>query len=1000
MLYRLLLCCILLTALSTPAAAWQAGPPDESPTTPRSLKIADADAWQRISQFQLSPNGQWSAFLQMPAEGDGQLIIRKTDDIRGDQAAPQDEAETATADATADKPTDASGGKQEKLPSTAHYTFEVGQNSGQIEFSHDSRFVAFMEAPKEKEAKAAKKSGEPTRNKTVLLNLETGDKVEFDKAQRFSFANENPDCLAVQKMKPKGRPDGDKGWDGTDLVVYNLKTGTPMNIGNVKAFAFNKPGKLLALVMDAEDKSGNGLQLLHVADSRMESLENDTATYSSLSWTREGDALALLKSKQDDDYKNARHHLLAFSDVGGGNQQKLQLNPAEQAAIPKEMTISPNRRPEWSDDRKLIFFGIHELQAKDKSPDKDAKSSDKKDAENADAKDGPAAGVKKPQDDEEVAGLVIWHWQDPRLQSMQQKQETRDKDRSDLCVYQVPEKHVLRLANEEIPEVSVSRPHKFAVGTDNQKYERFGNIEGSRYRDVYSIDLKSGKRKLVLEKVQYVFDVSPHGTAMLYYDDDGHFLVYDMAKGSHTNITENLETSFIDTEDDHNVKNPPRRPLGWTTDGEHVLLSDGWDIWKVSVDGDGATNLTGNGKQEQIRYGSPFRFDPDVMGVDLSQPVYIPAYGEWTKEAGMARINPDKEGVEMLIWEPASFGGLSKLKDHDIYSFMRMSHSDSPNYFVVGPDLKETRQLTQSNPQQKNFKWSDGVRLVEYTNSKGLRLQGALHLPADYIEGKKYPTIVYMYEKLSQNANRYDMPRSGGFSAALYTSNGYAVFNPDIVFEVNDPGLSSVDCINAGLDAAIETGVVDPDRVGIHGHSWGGYQTAFMITQTNRFKAAVAGAPLTNMISMYSSIYWNSGSANQPIFERSQGRFLGGYWDNLDAYARNSPVYYAQQVATPLILLHNDQDGAVDWNQGIEYFNTLRRLDKPVVMLQYKGENHGLRKPENRKDYSYRMMDFFNHYLKGEEAPAWWTEGIEHLDMEDHIKDYRKAKTATANPKK
>jgi dipeptidyl aminopeptidase/acylaminoacyl peptidase len=315
---------------------------------------------------------------------------------------------------------------------------------------------------------------------------------------------------------------------------------------------------------------------------------------------------------------------------------------------------------------------------------------------------------------------------------------------------------------------------------------------------------------------------------------------------------------------------------------------------------------------------------------------------------------------------------------------------------VVGPDLKEARRVTGSNKHQAGFKWSDGVQLVDYTNEHGVKLQGALHLPADYIEGKKYPTILYMYEKLSQTAHRYDAPRTGGFSAAIYTSRGYAVFNPDIVFQVNDPGMSSKDCILAGLDAAIKTGVVDPDRVGLHGHSWGGYQTAFLITQTDRFKAAVAGAPLTNLISMYSSIYWNSGSPNQPIFESSQGRFKGGYWDNLEAYVRNSPVYYAQQVKTPLMLLHNDQDGAVDWNQGSEYFNTLRRLSKPVVLLQYTGENHGVRKPENRKDYSYRMLEFFDHYLKDKEAPKWWSEGIKHLDMKEHIMEYKKEKTKPA----
>jgi len=817
--------------------------------------------------------------------------------------------------------------------------------------------------------------------------LESGEESSFDNARRFSFSGENPKVLAVQKSKPKGRPSGDKGWEGTDLLIHHLAEETQVNIGNVKSFSFNKSGKLLALLIDAEGQSGNGLQLFHIDDSRIQVVDNDKAAYKSMSWTRDGDAMTLLKGHKDEKFKNDRHTLLAVSKVGESGQTKLALDPADDPAVPETHTISPNYSPMWNEDRTGVFFGIHELESKE-----DKSSADDKKEGNKDGEDGPKPGAKKSGDDE-AAGLVIWHWQDTRLQSMQQKQESRDKNRSDLCFHLVDQKKTMRLGDEEIPNVSVSRPYRFAVGTDNRQYERAGNLDGYRFRDVYTIDLKSGKRKLALEKAQYVFDVSPNGVDMLYYKDEGHFYVYNMAKGSHTNITANVDASFINTEDDHNVKNPPRRPMGWTTDGQYVLLSDGWDIWKVSVDGDDSMNLTADGKEKQIRYSSPRRFDPEVLGVDLSQPVYISAYGEWTKQAGFGLLSPDSEGVEMLIWQDASFGGLQKLEDHDIYMFSRGTHDQSNNYMVAGAKLKEPRQMTDVNTQQANYKWSDGVRLVDYTNEQGVKLQGALYLPADYIEGKKYPTIVYMYEKLSQNANRYSAPRAGGFSPAIYNSNGYAVFNPDIVFQINDPGMSSVDCIMAGLDAAIETGVVDPDKVGIHGHSWGGYQTAFMITQTDRFKAAVAGAPLTNMISMYSSIYWNSGSANQPIFESSQGRFKGGYWDNLDAYARNSPVYYAKNVTTPLILLHNDQDGAVDWNQGIEYFNTLRRLDKPVVMLQYVGENHGVRKPANRKDYSYRMMDFFNHYLKGEDAPKWWAEGIKHLEMKDHIDDYRKQKT-------
>jgi dipeptidyl aminopeptidase/acylaminoacyl peptidase len=294
--------------------------------------------------------------------------------------------------------------------------------------------------------------------------------------------------------------------------------------------------------------------------------------------------------------------------------------------------------------------------------------------------------------------------------------------------------------------------------------------------------------------------------------------------------------------------------------------------------------------------------------------------------------------------------------------------------------------VTDSNPQQADLAWSSGVQLVEYESTKGVRLQAALYLPANYEPGKKYPTMVYIYEKLSQRANNFWAPTANGFNKSVYTSVGYAVLMPDIVYELDDPGQSALWCVLPALDAAIATGVVDPDAVGLHGHSWGGYQTSHLITQTDRFSAAIAGAPLTNMISMYSLIYKNSGGGNGPIFEASQGRFTGGPWDVPDAYVRNSPVYHAENVTTPLIILHNDKDGAVDFTQGVEYYNTLRRLNKNVVMLQYVGENHGLRDPANRKDYTVRMREFFDHYLRDLGMPGWLQGGVDYLDLEDHLK--------------
>jgi len=294
--------------------------------------------------------------------------------------------------------------------------------------------------------------------------------------------------------------------------------------------------------------------------------------------------------------------------------------------------------------------------------------------------------------------------------------------------------------------------------------------------------------------------------------------------------------------------------------------------------------------------------------------------------------------------------------------------------------------------------WSAGARLVTYVSDKGDTLQGALFLPAGYEEGKKYPTVTYIYEKMSDNLHNFYAPSfSSSYTPSIYTSRGYAVYMPDIRYTINDPGMSAVWSVIPAIKAAVATGVVDEAKIGLHGHSWGGYQTAFLVGQTNLFKSAVAGAPLTDMVSMYSSVYWNTGSANQPIFQSSQGRFKGNFIENREAYERNSPNRYANKINTPLIILHNDKDGAVDYNQGITFYNTLRQLDKDVILLEYQGENHGLSQLKNRRDYTMRLMQFWDHHLKGEPASEWLDKGIPRLEMDRH---YRELKPLYSPPKK
>ena len=922
--------------------------------------IEDILAWKSIRSSALSIDGHWFAYRLTPQEGDGEVIIMKTDEEK-------------------------------------KYSFPGGEATGyaqDIVFSEDSRWVVFTIYPKKEETKKLKKQKKKAYNDVTLLNLATGEKTEFEKINRFTFSGEDSSWLALHKYpaETRGIPPENEGerdkWQGSDLILHELSTGNDLNIGNVAQFAFDKKGNWLAWIVDAQEKSGNGVQMRNMKTGVILPLDSDKAVYKRLTWTEEGNGLAVLKGKDNDDYKDDLYSLLGFYKFGPNGPSKVVYDPKEDKEFPENMTISPNRSPLWTEDLTGILFGIHEAEKKaeeDMGKEEKGKAGE---TEIQEEETPPKKPVREEDiDKEDLPELVIWHWQDKRLQSMQQVQEQRDKNFSYLCLLRVKDKKYIRLADESVRQVEAAPKHRWAIGIDNQKYQLRGNLDGRQYQDIYIYDLKTGEKKPALEKCRWYFGPSPDGTHFLYYQD-GHYYTYKMETGEKFNITKDVPTSFVNEEDDHNVIAPPIYPyyFGWAKDGISVLLYDNWDVWNIPVHGEGGENLTVNGKTEGIRYQRRFQLDPEEKGIDLSKPLYISVYGEWTKKGGVARVDNGRPGAKMLLWDDAAFS-ITKAKKADVYLFTKQTYKDYPDYYVTDGSLQKGHRLTEANPQQKEFLWSDGSILLDYESSQGDKLQAALFLPANYEKGKRYPAIVYIYEKLSQGLNRYYSPSARGFNKSVYTSRGYAVLMPDIVYKVNDPGMSSVWCVLPALEAAVATGVVDKDRVGIHGHSWGGYQTAFLITQTNAFRAAVAGAPLTNMISMYSSIYWNSGSANQPIFESSQGRFEGGYWENIEAYTRNSPVYFAENVTTPLLLLHNDKDGAVDWNQGIEYFNTLRRLRKPVVMLQYKGENHGLRKPANQKDYTVRMREFFDHYLMGKPMPEWLAKGISHLDHEKHIKE-------------
>jgi dipeptidyl aminopeptidase/acylaminoacyl peptidase len=961
----------------------------------RPLEVADVPAWRAIGVTAVSNDGQWFAYRIGPGEGDADVVVRNTKTSK--------ELKFAIGDPQATMPPGAAP------PPAAPPAAPAAVS---LVFSEDSKWMAFSTYPARKEAERLRRQRRPVQTGATVVNLATGERKDYPKIRRFAFSGETSSWIAMHRYPAQAGPGagaaapagpaapaappaaaggaGPTQPRGSDLILRELAAGQDLNVGNVADFAFNDSGRFLCLTIDAQDQAGNGVHLRDMSSSAVTVLDSGLASYERPSWTEKGDALAVLEGSDAAAYRDKTYVVLGFSGIGAGAPKKTVYDPASDKTFPEGMAVSPNRAPQWTDDLQAILFGIHYPRPKDTPAKGEGETPPPAGGDEprpaADAPAGPSA--------EEKVDLVLWHWKDDRLQSQQEVQETRDRNFSYLAEYRVQPQKFIRLADDEVRTVNPAPTQKWALGLDDREYELMGNLDGRRFQDVYAINLETGQRKLAMKRVRWLNAPSPDGRGVLFYED-GNFQIYSFETAQIRNITQTAPVSFVDTEADVNIVKPPAQAVGWTSDSKSVLLSDNWDIWQVPVDGGQALNLTINGRKDSVRYQRRFALEPVRLrddGIDLSKPQFFAAYGEWTKKGGIARIDPGKAGVQMVAWGDAAYTRLLKAEDAESYIYTRETVAEPADFHVADAGLSNGQRLTDQREQVAQFNWSAGSILVNYTSDKGDKLQAALFLPANYEKGKAYPTVVNFYEKMSQTANTFSVPTANGFNRSVYTSNGYAVLMPDMTYKVNDPGLSAVWCMVPAVKAAIATGIVDAKKIGITGHSWGGYQTAFLVTQTDIFAAAVAGAPLTNMVSMYSLIYKNTGGTNQPIFESSQGRFRGGYWDNWDAYYRNSPVFFAKNVKTPLMILHNDKDGAVDFTQGVEYFNTLRRLQKPVIMLEYVGENHGLRKPSNQRDYSARMKEYFDHYLMGGPAPDWLTKGVPRLKMEDHLKERAKPK--------
>ncbi|HUH12497.1 MAG TPA: prolyl oligopeptidase family serine peptidase, partial [Longimicrobiales bacterium] len=593
----------------------------------------------------------------------------------------------------------------------------------------------------------------------------------------------------------------------------------------------------------------------------------------------------------------------------------------------------------------------------------------------------------------------LWHWKDARLQPQQRVEASRDRERAHLAVYHLRDGRAVVLGDDALERVTLSDDGSVAIATSDLPYA-VQSMWGDGATDLYVIDARTGQRTLVAEGLDFgVTSLSPGGAWVAFFDR-GQWHAYDVARGERRDLTGASEVSFDRETWDTPSTPAPWGAAGWTQGDRGFLVYDRYDVWELDPTGRRAprvvTDSLGRRQKLELRVVD---LDPDEEAIDPRQPLLLAALDEETKQSGFWRDRLDGSGAPLpVIMEAVRFGRPSKAEGADRLLWTRSTVSDFPDVWVSDMDFRAARKLSAANPQQDEYLWPS-VELVSWLSADGIPLKGLLYKPEGFDPSKKYPMAVYFYEQISDNLHAYNMatPRNL-IHPTLYASQGYLVFEPDIAYQHGYPGPSAYKAIVPGVQSLIARGFVDADAVGIGGQSWGGYQTAWIITQTNLFAAAMAGAPVANMTSAYGGIRWGSGRARAFQYEVGQSRIGGSLWEHPWRYIENSPLFAADRIETPLLMMHNDNDGAVPWYQGIELFVAMRRLGKEVYLFNYNGDEHNPVKRANQLDIAMRMLQFFDHHLKGEPAPAWLEEGIPFLEKgRDQLRVKVAEEVTTAN---
>lgn len=872
------------------------------------------DSWQSAAAVALSDDGRVLTYEVNPQEGDGTLYFRIV-----------------------------SSGRTFSVP-RGYKAKIIGGNA----YAVCAIKPTFQQTRQAKIKK--KKADDMPKDSFAIVNLKTGEVKKFANLLSNSIGRLATEGVAftVNDTAIIAKKDRKKKDIGKPMLVYHFASGRIDTVRNVGAFTMNDQGTTLAYTTN-HGKRKSRLNVLDLKTAASTLVGDTLPYYSTPRFSDDGTKMLYLQSSDTTD-SGSKHCALYEYFVGRAKPQKL-FDERNQAGAEEGWGITENGSPYYSQDGRHIFVGVQPYVAPN---------------------DTSIYSFESP-------ALDIWVYDAPTLPPADKRNLNRIKRQT--CLNAVVGGKLVPLAASMYDRINlIDRGNApFAMSNDMTGRMVATQWDTQVAQLISLVNTSTGERKKIVDGQIRGVTVAPTCKYVAWFDlQRSQWYSFNVETGETRCLTANLGVNFYNEADDHPALKGPYAGAEWAEGDKYLVVNDRYDMWRLPLDGSRPTCITrGEGRKLNRRFTyvkMRQREDPDY--IRTNEKMLLSVFDNTTKENGYATTTLGGD-LKMLSTEKFTFQNLTKARLADVYAYLKGNFQAPNDVYITTSRFARQQKITSINPQQKDYNWGT-VELYKWTAFDGKPLEGLLYKPEDFNPQKRYPVIVYFYEKNSDNLYRYSSPSPSAsiVNYPFYASRGYIVFVPDIVYTAGTPGESAYNCIVSGAQQLAREQWVDSANMAIQGQSWGGYQVVYLITRTNMFKAAEAGAPVSNMTSAYGGIRWGSGSSRQNQYEQGQSRIGRSLWEAPELYITNSALFHLPNVQTPLLIMHNDNDGAVPWYQGIEMFMGLRRLGKPVWLLEYNGEEHNLMQRRNRKDLSIRMQQFFDYELKGAEEPEWMKTGI------------------------